>query len=120
MASYYTTNKKHYPATTRALLEAVAASKSKAPTSEQLAAALPQWTPDNTRNMLARLKNRLLMRSHGRPQRWVLTQAGHKKLAWLRTQDPALDTRSAPSTLPKQPAARPVKPPPRVSPGRLF
>lgn len=116
MVSYYTEKHKHYPATTRALLEAVAGAKSKAPTSEELAAALPKFTPDNIRNMLARLKSRLLLRSHDRPQRWVLTQAGHKKLAWLQEQDPARDSRR-----PSQHVS-PLTATPRAAPGvgRLF
>ena len=95
MGSYYTENHKPYPATARAVLEAIAGSKSKAPTSEELEPALPKLKPDSVRNQLARLKHRLMLRSHGRPQQWVLTPKGHEKLAWLRAQDPASDTVAA-------------------------
>lgn len=87
--SYYTKTGRRYPRVTRKLLEAIAAHPSKAPTSQEVAEAIGgQAHVDRTRNMLARLRARLLVRSHSRPQVWVLTKRGHEKLAWLRAQDP--------------------------------
>lgn len=89
MESYYLQKGRHYPRVTRNLLEAITATPDKAATAEAIANAVGETEkPDRVRNMLARLRARLLLRSHGRPALWVLTPKGHAKLAWLREQEP--------------------------------